>query len=202
MGSKSPAHLGFVPSSSGSTVASEMTTGDGGTGGSMRTSLRHRRWLPVACVVAFSVAACSSGSSTSAKPPAAATPGGSGAAAASAIAANWAAFFNASTPAAKRISLLQDGQAFASFIKAESSSGLASEASAKVSKVTVTKPAAQAAVSYSILLSGKPVLSGQSGMAVYQDGTWKVGATSFCGLLALEDGGSTQSLPAACSATS
>ena len=35
-------------------------------------------------------------------------------------------------------------------------------------------------------------------MAVYQDGTWKVGLASFCGLLALENGGKTSGLPAAC----
>lgn len=81
-------------------------------------------------------------------------------------------------------------------------SGLGSEVSATVSKVTVTKPAAQATVDYSILLSGKPVLSDQPGTSVYQDGTWKVGASSFCGLLTLESGGSTGSLPAACKTAS
>jgi hypothetical protein len=169
----------------------------------MRTSLRHRGWLPVACAVAVSVAACSSGSSTSSKPAPVGTPASapiSGAAAKSEIAANWTTFFNASTPPAKRINLLQDGQAFAPVIKAQVGSGLASQASATVSKVTVTKPASQAAVDYSILLAGNPVLSGQSGTAVYQDGTWKVGASSFCGLLTLEGGGSTASLPDACKA--
>jgi hypothetical protein len=33
---------------------------------------------------------------------------------------------------------------------------------------------------------------------VYSGGTWKVGVASFCRLLALEDGGKTSSLPAAC----
>jgi hypothetical protein len=163
---------------------------------------RSSRWLAAAGAVAVSVAACSSGS-TPPKRAAAPTPTGatsSGAAAQSQIAANWAAFFNARTPPAKRISLLQDGQAFAPVIRAQSGSELASQASATVSKVMVTKPAAQAAVHYSILLSGKPVLSGQSGTAVYQGGTWKVGASSFCGLLALENGGSATSLPAACQA--
>jgi hypothetical protein len=174
----------------------------------MRTSLWRRGWLPVACAVAVSVAAC--GSSTSSKPapvsPSAVSPSASapssGAAAQSEIAANWTAFFNPNTPPARRISLLQDGQTFAPVIKAQAGSGLASEASASVSKVTVTKPAAQAAVDYSILLSGQPVLSNQSGMAVYEDGTWKVGVSSFCGLLTLEGGGSTASLPAACKSAS
>jgi hypothetical protein len=96
------------------------------------------------------------------------------------------------------VDLLEDGQEFAPVISAQEGSALASQASASVSKVTVTKPSSQASVDYSILISGKPVLSNQSGTAVYQDGTWKVGVSSFCGLLALESGGSATSLPAAC----
>jgi hypothetical protein len=71
--------------------------------------------------------------------------------------------------------------------------------SAKVTKVTLVSPT-QAKVTYSILESGQPVLSNQTGVAVYQDGTWKVGIASFCGLLAMENGGKTSSLPAACKA--
>jgi hypothetical protein len=65
--------------------------------------------------------------------------------------------------------------------------------------VTVTS-SAQATVIYDILLSGTPVLSNQKGVAVNQGGTWKVGDTSFCALLALQAGGSTANLPAACKA--
>jgi hypothetical protein len=166
----------------------------------MRWSLR---WLLVAWALAVGVAACTS-SATSSKPPAAsASPtssaAASGPAAEQAIATNWAAFFNAKTPAAQRVTLLQDGQVFAPVLKAQEGSGLASQASATVSRVTVTKPASEAAVDYSILISGKPALTNQSGMAVYQDGRWKVGVSSFCGLLTLENGGSAESLPAACS---
>ena len=67
--------------------------------------------------------------------------------------------------------------------------------------MTVVSPT-QAKVTYSILLSGQTALPDQSGMAVFQDGTWKVGTASFCGLLSLETGGSTKSLPAACAAGS
>jgi hypothetical protein len=42
------------------------------------------------------------------------------------------------------------------------------------------------------------VLTSQSGVAVLQDGTWKVGTATLCGLLALNAGGNTKSLPAAC----
>jgi hypothetical protein len=117
--------------------------------------------------------------------------------AAAAIKANWEAFFNAKTPTAKRIALLQNGQTFASVIKAQAGSGLASSATAKVTTVTVESPT-QAKVLYSILLGGSPALSNQTGVAVNQNGTWKVGVASFCGLLQIENGGSTANLPSAC----
>ena len=114
-----------------------------------------------------------------------------------AVTADWVAFFSAKTPEATRVRLLQDGSTFAAVIKTQSSSSLAKEATAKVTKVTIVSPT-QADVTYSILLSGKTALSGQKGVAVYKDGTWQVGVASFCGLLATENGGSTSGLPAAC----
>jgi hypothetical protein len=137
----------------------------------------------------------SSAPSSSAAAPSSAPASSSGTT--STIAANWAAFFNAKTPVAKRISLLQDGQTFASVIRAQAGSGLAASATAKVTKVTIISPS-QAKVTYSILIGGQSALSGQSGVAVLQGGTWKVGLASFCGLLTLENGGKTSGLPAAC----
>ena len=67
-------------------------------------------------------------------------------------------------------------------------------------KVTVTSPT-QATVGYNIVLAGQTALGGQSGTAVLQDGTWKVGLASFCGLLTLEAGGKTKGLPAQCQTT-
>jgi hypothetical protein len=122
---------------------------------------------------------------------------GSSSGAASTIAANWATFFNAKTPVAKRVSLLQDGQTFQSIIKSQAGSGLAASATAKVTKVTIVSPT-QAKVTYSILIGGQSALANQAGVAVLQDGTWKVGLASFCGLLAVENGGKTSGLPAAC----
>ena len=164
----------------------------------------------LASALGVSLAACSSSSSSTssapstapsssaaAAPSASSTSSASSSAAEKAIAANWVAFFNPKTPVAQRVSLLQDGSTFASIIRAQASGGLASEASASVSKVTVTSPS-QAAVTYTILLAGQPALKNQPGTAVYQDGTWKVGLTSFCGLLKVENSGNTASLPAAC----
>jgi hypothetical protein len=167
--------------------------------------------LPI--LLGLALAACSSNSSTtnptSAPPtsnpgsPASSSPATtgneptSGAGAIAAIKANWATFFNAKTPNSRRVQLLQDGQLFAAVLKAQSSNPLASSASAKVSKVSLTS-ASQAAVTYTILVSGAPVLSGQKGVAVYQSGVWKVGFASFCGLLILQNAGKTSGLPAVC----
>jgi hypothetical protein len=111
----------------------------------------------------------------------------SGGSAVAEITANWTAFFDPKTAIARRVSLLQNGQMFASTIRAQASSSLAATSSAKVSKVTLTSPT-QAKVTYTILLAGTPALSNVSGVAVLQDGTWKVGDVSFCGLLTLENG--------------
>jgi hypothetical protein len=169
----------------------------------------------LSCALGLGVAACGSsggGSSANSAPPAsssapstapATSPASSAPATSSgssadvkAITANWTAFFDAKTPTAKRVSLLQDGQALAKAIKAQEG-GLAASASAKVKSVTITSPT-KANVVYDILLAGSPALSGQKGVAVKQDGTWKVGLASFCGLLKLEATGSSSAVPAAC----
>lgn len=157
--------------------------------------------IMLVCALGTSVAACGSSGSTSISAPGSgasstSTPAPSATTSSSApatagnpvaeITANWTAFFDPKTSADKRISLLQNGQTFASIIRAQAGSSLASSSSAKVKKVTVTS-ATKASVTYDILLAGTPVLPNQSGVAVLQGGTWKVGDVSFCGLLTLEN---------------
>jgi hypothetical protein len=144
------------------------------------------------------------GTSFAATTPASATTSSSATANASApagsvaaITTNWEAFFNAKTPDSKRVTLLQDGTQFASVIRSQSGSSLASLATAKVINVTVNSPT-QATVKYDILVSGTPALKNEAGTAVLQNGTWKVGVASFCGLLIMENNGKTSGLPAAC----
>jgi hypothetical protein len=174
--------------------------------------LRHISQMVGVCAlvaVAATVTACGSsggpgGSSTATSPasPTTATTsppstGGTGNAADQAtIKANWEAFFNNKTPVNKRIALLENGQQFASTIHAMAGSGLAALATAKVTQVTVNSPT-QATVKYEILVGGTPQLK-QTGVAVKQGGTWKVGVKSFCGLLIIENAGKTSGLPAAC----
>jgi hypothetical protein len=156
------------------------------------------------------LAGCSSSSSTppshstsatapSSPPATSSSEPSSGAGADQAIETNWAKFFNAKTPVPQRIALLQNGSVFAPVIRAQAGSSLAKLATAKVTHVTLTGTN-QASVVYSILVGGssKAGLPGQTGVAVYQDGVWKVGDTSFCGLLKLENGGSSKGLFAGC----
>jgi hypothetical protein len=88
---------------------------------------------------------------------------------------------------------------FAAVIKAQQRSPLAQGATAKVNGVVLTSPT-KATVAYDILLNGTPALPNQQGQAIYQDGIWKVGDSSFCGLLKLENSGKTTGLPALCKA--
>lgn len=139
-----------------------------------------------------SAPASSTAPSTSSEP-------NSGPGATQAIETNWAKFFNAKTPIPQRIALLENGQKFAPVIRAQADSTLAKLATAKVTHVTLTGTN-QASVVYSILVGGnsKAGLPGVTGVAVYQGGVWKVGDTSFCGLLKLENGNSSKGLFAAC----
>ena len=136
----------------------------------------------------------SSAPASSPAAPSSSAPAAAGGNAKAQITANWEAFFNGQTSAAKKISLLQNGDKFSAIIKAQAGSGLASSAGAKVTAVVVNS-ATSATVSYNITLSGATALANQTGTAVYEGGTWKVGDVSFCQLLKLENNGTA---PAAC----
>jgi hypothetical protein len=176
----------------------------------MRFPLAARRIIlaPALCLaLMLAVAACSSSSSSSSSsvPPssapasstAASSASASGSSAAAAeITANWEKFFNASTPTSERVDLLQNGSQFAGAIG--SLSHLVSGLGATVTSVTVTSPTS-ATVKYNLTASGSTLLSGETGKAVYENGTWKVGDASLCGLIKLVPAGST---PAACNSAS
>ena len=168
----------------------------------MRFKLLARRMAAPALglALAATVAACSSSTSSAAGAPSSASsapssaapssPGtGSTADAAAQITANWEKFFAASTTVAEKVKLLQNGAALESAIKTFANFPLASGIGAKVTKVTVNS-ATKAAVTYNLTSSdGSALLSNQKGVAVYQDGTWKVGDESLCGLFRLIPGG-------------
>jgi hypothetical protein len=148
-------------------------------------------------MLAASIAACSSSSSSSSassgqapsapassSPAVSASPVSSGTASPSvaAITANWEKFFGSSTPQSARLALLENGSKFASAVSAFAGSPLASAVSAKVVSVKLVS-ATEATVTYDLAAGGQTVEKDATGQAVYQDGTWKVGDSSFCGLL-------------------
>ncbi|MGH3257632.1 MAG: hypothetical protein ACRDOU_19955 [Streptosporangiaceae bacterium] len=173
------------------------------------TALARRAILApaLALALAAAVAACSSASSSSSSssaPPstapvtsatsAASTPAATNTSGAVAqITTNWEKFFASSTPVSEKLTLLQNGNVFSGAISGLTS--LVSGLGAKVTGVTVNSPTS-ATVNYNLTAGGTSLLSGQTGTAVYEDGIWKVGDASLCGLLKLVPGGSE---PAACS---
>ena len=112
------------------------------------------------------------------------------------IAQAWTRFFAAKTSAKQKQQLLQHGSRFAAALKAQSSSPLAGRSSATVKSVKLEGPR-KATVRYTIDLAGKPALKDQTGTAVKENGSWKVGDASFCSLLKL--GGRA---PTACASSS
>jgi hypothetical protein len=181
----------------------------------MRFPLVARRIIlaPVLCLaLALAVSACSSSSSSSSSStasspvsssapvssapvssaPASSSSSGNSAAVAQ-ITANWEKFFSSSTPNSERVTLLQNGSAFAGAITGLAS--LVSNLGAKVTNVTLTS-ATTATVTYDLTSGGSSLLNNQTGTAVLQNGVWKVGDASLCGLIKLVPGGA---VPSACS---
>jgi purine-cytosine permease-like protein len=176
----------------------------------MRFPLVARRIIvapALALALALAVAACSSSSSpTSSAPsssapassaPASSAPASAGNSAAVAqITTNWEKFFNSSTPNSERLTLLQNGSAFGSAISGLTS--LVSNLGAKVTSVTLTSATA-ATVKYNLTSGGSSLLNNQTGTSVLENGVWKVGDATLCGLIKLVPGGT---LPSACSSAS
>jgi hypothetical protein len=150
-----------------------------------------------AAVVGCSSSGSSSTTSSSSSPAASATASATATGnAAAQITANWEKFFSASTPTSQRVTLLQDGTAFAAAIG--SLTHLVNGLGATVTNVTVNSPTS-ATVTYNLTAGGSSLLKNQTGTAVYENGVWKVGDASMCDLLKLAPGAS---LPAACSSAS
>jgi hypothetical protein len=107
------------------------------------------------------------------------------AAVSAAIISDWTKFFSGQTAAATKLALLENGASFASIVNGQATSGLAQSAKAKVLTVTALS-STSANVHYTIYLGSTPALPNVLGVAVEQDGTWKVSDSSFCVLLNLE----------------
>lgn len=138
--------------------------------------------------------ACSSNNTPSVSPAssastaASATPTFDSAAATQQITQNWQAFFSKSTPVAQKAQYLQNGSQMSATIQQFASNPLVGQVSAKVDSVKFTSPT-QATVTFDILgPTGTALLSGTTGQATDQNGTWVVSDSSLCALLALTGG--------------
>ncbi|MFJ3095205.1 hypothetical protein [Streptomyces hydrogenans] len=100
------------------------------------------------------------------------------------IARNWAAFFDADTPAAERVKLLENGEEMRDVLTAFAGNPQAAAIAAKVTGVAFTS-ATGADVTYDLLVGGNPLLPDSRGTSVLQDDTWKVSVKTLCGLVKL-----------------
>ncbi len=99
-------------------------------------------------------------------------------------------FFSSNTSIPDRVALLQNGPRFKGVVTSFANNPLASNTSATVSSVTL-QGANRARVVYTVKVAGAG-LPKQTGAAVRENGTWKVGDASLCKLIAL--GGTTPSV--------
>ncbi len=154
------------------------------------TSRRSYRWALVPVVAAgLLVSGCGGGGSKSSSSPSAAPSATASAAATLSAAAvqqitqNWQTFFSKDTPVAQKVALLQNGQAMQPAITAFANDPRMKQAAAKVTSVTGSD--GTATVHYQVSLNGQVMLPDAVGQAVNENGTWKVGDQTLCGLLAL-----------------
>jgi hypothetical protein len=172
--------------------------------------------LAIAVAAAVALSGCSgstakkgtSSSTTGSKPASGSgsspnsSPSGSGsgtpadAATKAAVSGAYATFFNPKTSAAGSEAVLQHGASFRKTLAEQASTAQSQNVSATVSKVSRTGPNV-AAVTFTLLSGGSPLLTDTPGFAVREGGAWKVAAQTFCGLLQLQGGA-----PAACNDTS
>ena len=141
-----------------------------------------RRLAPV-LVAGLALAGCGGSSGT--------TTTDTTAAARAQIKSAYVKFFSGKTPVSDRVAVLQNGSKFKGLVTSFANNPLAKNVNVTVSSVTLDG-GDNAKVVYTVKLGGAG-LPKQTGTAVRENGTWKVGYASLCKLVALQ--GST---PSAC----
>ena len=140
------------------------------------------RRLTLVVVAGLALAGCGGSSNT--------TTTNSTAAAQAQIKSAYQKFFSGKTNVPGKIALLQSGPRFERLVKSFYYNPLAKNVNVTVSSVKL-QGANDAKVVYTVKL-GSAGLPKQTGTAVLQNGTWKVGFASLCKLVALQ--GSTPSV--------
>jgi hypothetical protein len=156
----------------------------------------NRLRLAVPVVLLGTLAAACGSSSNSVKPAADNNPQSSSppavtatapadvAAAKAEITKNWETFLKSGTPHATAIALLEKGDTLtAALAKAtQEDKATGGKRSAKVTSIVFTSPT-QASVAYKLHAAG--TILNSSGVAVLEDGVWKVSDVTFCTLVLL-----------------
>ena len=129
------------------------------------------------------VAACGGGDKGTAAPKAtvAATAPADVAAATAELKKNWSDFFAANVPYAQKAALVEDGDQLGAALAQAAKNPAAKATVSTVTAVTFTSPT-KADVKYDLSVAGNKVITGGTGDATLQDGTWKVGKFTFCQL--------------------
>ena len=149
----------------------------------------------VLALVTLVLAGCSSTKHHSPTPPGTSSIGSAAPAADTAAITNlYTHFVTPGLPIEQRVTMVQDGAAFRDSMVALSGSDFAKTVSISVTKVVLDSPNL-ATVTYSILVSGSPVLPNTTGYAVRTDNNWQVAGATLCGLLQAYN----PKLPPACS---
>lgn len=99
-----------------------------------------------------------------------------------AVTATWTRFFDPSTPPEEGLAMLENGEAHRE--AAAASAQQRATVSVNVKNVLITGPT-NAEVTYDILTGGSVAVPDSKGVAVYEDGRWKVSEQTFCALLAI-----------------
>jgi hypothetical protein len=113
--------------------------------------------------------------------------GGGGSSDTDQIKSAYATLFSGKSSVPDRVAVLQNGPQFKALVTSFANNPLAKNVSATVSSVTL-QGANKAKVVYTVKLGGS-ALPQQTGTALKQNGTWKVGYLGLCKLVAL--GGTT-----------
>jgi ABC-type Zn uptake system ZnuABC Zn-binding protein ZnuA len=156
-----------------------------------------RTWKPLSvgalvAALAVTLAACSSGSSSSSTNTTV-----NPAQAQAQITTTYTNFFNGgSTDNAAKLALLQNNGKYKAVFYKNYANPAAATTAAKVDSVQVLSasdckaasvPSPCAKVSYDLVSrqNGSPLLAGQTGYAVYQNGKWLISENTFCALISL-----------------
>ncbi|WP_067862970.1 hypothetical protein [Nocardia shimofusensis] len=165
----------------------------------MRYSLRRTAAACFGLALAASVAltGCSDDESTEAKETTTSAAASTTSAAAAAdpaaideIKATYATFFDSTKTPEERAAKVEQSEAFLPVLQAQAANPQSAGLGVEVSKVELVD-ATNAAVTYTLVMGGNPVLADQAGEAVKSGDQWLVAATTFCTLMALQGGTSS-----------